>query len=131
MFGKIPLKALSICKSILRKGKINFSLYNMVILVRDFKPFFLWSCKNINYIWKHKTLAVPDFYYYKTLRINYFYTYKTCNGNNNCIEEFNYTHPPAHFLANKFNKPTRYLQHKRKLWAKAQQVQMCYLTKNV
>ena len=37
MLKKIPLKTLSICKNILREGKINLSPYNLVIAIRHFK----------------------------------------------------------------------------------------------
>ena len=124
-----PLKTLLICKNILRKRKINLSPYNLVIHVRHFKTFFLWSRENINYIWKCKTLVVPDLCYYKTLRINYFYTYKTCSGNNNCIASFDHPYSPAHLLASKFDNPAGYLQYKCKSWVEALQVQTYYLTK--
>ena len=61
--------------------------------------------------------------------MNYFYTYKTWSGNNNYVADFDHTHPPTHLSASKFDNPTKYLQHERKLWAEAQQVQTCYLTK--
>ena len=61
--------------------------------------------------------------------MKFYCTYKTCSKNNMSVVDFDHTHPPAYLPASKLNNPTRYLQHKRKLWAEAQQVQTYYLTK--